>query len=143
MDQVDQNEMSQDQASSLWQEAIALRGSGKKPKIKKAIQLAERIIAERVNPPDIQGTLHCFIGDCYHIDLQKHDRAMDYYQKASEITGDPWAFVMVGDILLHHKKDYQAAADVLQGALARGGLKPLARDIAQDYLAEARKALER
>lgn len=136
-----QNEMSQDQASALWQEAIALRGSGKKPKIKKAIQLAARLLEERANPPEIQGTLYSFIGDCYHLDLKNHDRAMDYYQKACELTGHPWAYVMIGDILLHQKKDYQAAVDILSGTLARGGLKPLAQDIAQDYLAEARKAL--
>jgi len=48
---------------------------------------------------------------------------------------------MVGDIYLNHKRDYKAAADILKATLDRGIAKPLIRDIAQDYLAEATKKI--
>ena len=134
-------EMPQEIASKLWKEAIELRGSRKKGKIKKAINLVKRIIEERNNPSDISVKLNTFIGDCYHLDLKKHDEAIDYYHTAIEINNDPWANVMVGDIFLNHKRDYKAAADILKATLDRGISKPLIRDIAQDYLAEATKKI--
>ena len=72
-------EMSQETASELWQKAIELRNSDKKGKIKKAIQLVQRIIEERNNHPPISTKLRTFVGDCYHLDLEQHDKAMDYF----------------------------------------------------------------
>ena len=134
-------EMSQDVASELWQKALDLRRSNKKGNIKKAIKLAQRILDERNDRPPISTQLKTFVGDCYHLNLEQHDKAMVYYQSAIEGDNDPWASIMLGEIYLRNKKDYKAAAEILEKTVARGISSAGQRDIARDRLAEARQKL--
>lgn len=137
---MNKREMSQETASELWQKAIELRNSDKKGNIKEAVQLVIRIIDERNDSPPISTKLKTFVGDCYHINLGEHDKAMEYYQSAiDDDINDPWASIMLGDIYLNNKKNYKAAVDILEKVLARGISSSGQRDIAQDYLAEAKQ----
>lgn len=135
-------EMSQETASELWQKAIELRNSDKKGKIQKAIKLVQRIIEERNDRPPMSTKLRTFVGDCYHLNLGQHDKAMEYYQAAIEDdSNDPWASIMLGEIYLKNKKNYKAAVDILEKTLAGGFCKPLQSDIAKDLLVEAKQNL--
>jgi tetratricopeptide (TPR) repeat protein len=129
--------MSQETASDLWQQAIELRTSSKKGKIKKAIKLVSQILNQRTDSPPISTKLNTFIGDCYHLDIKEHDKAIPYYQKAiQEDKNDPWASVMLAEVYII-KKEYQTAIDLLKTTLDHGITSSNIRDIANDNLKKA------
>lgn len=135
-------QMSQETASEFWQKAIELRRKDKPGDVKKAIQLVTRILEERDNLPPISTKLKTFIGDCYHLNLGQHDKAVDYYQSAIvDDRNEPWASIMLGDIYLNNKKDYKSAVDILERVLALDTLSSMDRDIAKDNLLEAKQKL--
>jgi len=139
---VEPAQLSPDQAEAMWREAVELKKSTKKRGLKKAIRLAQRMIREAPNTPETLSRLNCFIADTYTQNLEDHDRAIEYYLIALDHDpGNSLAGSNLGFVLLRHKKDYEAAAEVLQRTLDRGVESAFVRESTRDWLADARAKL--
>jgi len=139
---VEPPQLSPDQAEAMWREAVDLKKSAKKRDLRKAINLAKRMMEEAPNTPATLSRLNCFIADTCTQGLADHDRAIEHYLVALEHDpGNSLAGSNLGFVLLRHKQDYAGAAEILQRTLDRGVSSAFVRESTTDWLADARARL--